>query len=59
MFVNGNLFNITSSRKLKFVTVEKIPSQTSEQISKRLYKVVKLYGYIVLIIYLIPMDIEF
>ena len=35
---------IISARKLKFATVEHIPSQTSEQIIKSLNKVIKLYG---------------
>ena len=34
IFVNGNLFMITLVRKLKFMTVERIPSLTAEQLSK-------------------------
>ena len=44
VFVNVNSFMITSARKLRFVTVEHTPSQTSDQLSKSLNKVIKLYG---------------
>ena len=44
LFFNGGLFIITSSRKMKFVTVKIIPSQTADNISKILNKVINLYG---------------
>ena len=59
MFINGNGFMITPERKLKFITVDQIPSQTADQISKRLNRVVKLYGGGGFIIHVILMDMEF
>ena len=50
---------IASARKLKFVKVEHIPSQTSKQLSKSLNKVIKLYGRGGFIICLIMMDMDF
>ena len=44
MFFSGNGFMIKPARKKKFVTVEHIPSQTAEKISKILNKVIKIYG---------------
>ena len=44
MFVNRNVFMVTPARKLKFLTVEHIPSQKSQQLSKTLDKLIKLYG---------------
>ena len=53
MFINGNLFMITSTRKLKFKNIENIPSQTAGQRSKGLNKVIQLYergGFIIQVI---------
>ena len=60
MFVNGNTLMITSARKLKSVTVEHIPSQTAEQLSKSLSKVIKLYrgGGFILRVIMTKMDFE-
>ena len=44
MFVSGNAFMITSSKKLKFLTFDHISSQTADHLSKILNKVIKLYG---------------
>ena len=44
MFFNRGFFKVISSRKLKSATVEHIPSQKSDQLSKILNKVIKLYG---------------
>ena len=51
---------ITSARKLKSVTVEHIPSQTAEQLSKSLSKVIKLYrgGGFILRVIMTKMDFE-
>ena len=59
MFVNLNYFMIESARKLKFVTVEHIPSLTAEKISKNLNKVINLYGIGGFVIHVILMDAEF
>ena len=59
IFVDGNVFIIISARKLKFMTVEHIPSQTVEQLSKSLNKNMKLYGRGGFIIRVILMDMEF
>ena len=59
IFVDGNVFIIISVRKLKFMTVEHIPSQTVEQLSKSLNKNMKLYGRGGFIIRVILMDMEF
>ena len=59
MFVNGNAFMITSERNIKFATVEHIPIQTTDNISKSLNIVVKLYGQGGFIIRVILMDMEF
>ena len=59
MFVNLNLFMITSAKKIEFATVGHIPSQTDEQISKILNKVINLYGRGGFIIHVILMDLEF
>ena len=59
MFFNGNYFMITSARKLKFVTVEHIPSLTAEKISKNLNKVINFYGMGGFVIHVILMDAEF
>ena len=42
VFLNLNLFMITSARKIKFLTVDHISRQTSEQLSKSLNKVIKV-----------------
>ena len=59
MFVNGNSFIITSSRKLRFVTVKHIPSHTEGDLSKSLNGVMKFYGRVVLVICVILMGVEF
>ena len=59
MFVNRSVFMVTSSRKIKYVTVKRIPSQTSEQRSKILNKLIKLYGKGGFIISMIHMYIDF
>ena len=59
IFVNGNTFMITSARNIKFVTVNHIPSQTSDHLSKILNKVINLYGRGGFIICVILIDLEF
>ena len=59
MFVNGNAFMIKSAKYLKLLTVEHIPSQTADQLSKSLIKVIKLYGRGGFIIHVILVDMEF
>ena len=59
MFANGNMFMITSARKLKLATIEHIPSQTAEHISKSLNRMIKLYRRGGFIIRVILMGIEF
>ena len=59
MFVNRNEFTITSERKLKFVTVDYIPSWTVGQGSKILIEVIQLYVIVGFIIHVILMDMEF
>ena len=59
MSANGNASMITSLRRMNFVTVEHIPSQKSEQLSKNLNKVIKLYGRGGFVIRVILMDMEF
>ena len=59
VFVNVNLFMITSARKLNFVTVEHIPSRKSNQLSSSLNKVVKLHGRGGFIIHVILMEADF
>ena len=59
IFVNGNVFMITSERNIKFATVEHIPIQTTDNISKSLNIVVKLYGQGGFIIRVILTDMEF
>ena len=59
MFVNGNMFMITSARKLKFETVEHIPIETSDHLQKSLNIVIKLNGIGGLIIRTILMNMYF
>ena len=44
MFVNNIPFLITMSRKIKFITVEHIPTRTAKQLSKGLKRVMRLYS---------------
>ena len=59
MFVNGNAFMIASPRKLKFVTVEHIPSLTFKQLNEIIIKVIRIYGRGGFIIQMILMDMDF
>ena len=59
IFFDGNVFIITSARKLNSATVEHIPSQTVAQISNSLNKVIKLYGRGGFVIRMILMDTDF
>ena len=59
IFFKGSMFVIVPARKLKFVAVKHIPSQTVQQISKILNKVIKLYVRVGFIISVILMDMEF
>ena len=55
----GNAFLIMSASKPKFMTVDKIPIQTTGKLSIGLNKVIKLYGIGGFIIGIIIMDMEF
>ena len=59
MYVNINMFMITSARKIKFITIEHIQSRTYDQILKTLNKMINLYGRGGFTIILILMDMEF
>ena len=59
MYVNINMFMITSARKIKFITIEHIRSRTYDQILKTLNKMINLYGRGGFIIHVILMDLEF
>ena len=58
MFFNRNAFMITPERKLKFMTVDKIPIQTAKQKSGILNKVIQLYAWGGLIISVLLMDVD-
>ena len=59
VFVNRNSFMITSARKLKFVTVDHIPSRKTEKLIISLNKGIKLYRRGSFIILVILVDTEF
>ena len=59
MFDNENMLMTTLASKLKFATVEHIPIQTTDQISKSLNELIKLYVRSGFIINVILMDMEF
>ena len=59
MFVNNIPFLITMSRKIKFITVEHIPTRTAKQLSKGLKRVMRLYSRAGMIVQTILMDMEF
>ena len=53
-----NSFMMISARKLKFVTVKHISSQTAKQLNKSLNKVINLYGRCGFVIRVILKDME-
>ena len=59
MFVNNIPFLLTLSRKLKFGTVEFLPSRTAPQLGKSLIKVLRLYALRGFVVRCIFMDMEF
>ena len=59
MFVNKVPFLITVSRKIKFITVEFLSSRTAKQLSKKLKRILRLYGRAGLTVHTILMDMEF
>ena len=59
MFFNNIPFLITTSRGIKFVTVEYLSSHTAKELSKNLKRVIKLYGRGSMIVQTILMDVEF
>ena len=58
-FVNEIPFLLTVSRKIKFCTVEYIPSRTAEQLDSSLAKVCRLYGRASYKVRVILLDMEF
>ena len=59
MFVGGTTFLIILSRKINFVTDKNIPSWMEYHLSKRLNKLMKLYGRVVFVLRAILVDVEF
>ena len=59
MYFNNIPFLITMSCVIKFVNVEYLSSCTTEELSKNLKRVMKLYGRGSIIVQTILMDIEF
>ena len=59
MFVNNIAILITMSRKIKFVTVEHIPTRTATQLSKSIKIVLRLYGRANMVVCSVLMDREF
>ena len=59
MFVNNIPFLITIYRGIKFVTVEYLRSLTDKELSKKLRRVMKLYGRGSMIVQTILIDMEF
>ena len=59
IFVNESIFLIMSEIKLKFVTIENIPSQTVDQIRKRYKKLIQLYEQIGFFTHSMLVDVDF
>ena len=59
IFVNGYEFMVPSARNLSLLTIEHIPIQIYEQLSKILNKLINLYGRDSFIIRVILMDMKF
>ncbi|EJK65994.1 hypothetical protein THAOC_13102 [Thalassiosira oceanica] len=59
MFVNKLPFLITMSRKVKFITVEFLSSRSAKQLSKRLKRVLRVYGRAGFNVQAVLMDMEF
>ena len=59
MFVHNKTFLTTMFRGIKFVTVEYISARTAKELSKKLNRVMKLYGQGSVISQTILMDMEF
>jgi len=59
MFVSGVPFFVTYSKKIKFATVEYLPSHTAKQLANSLRKVMFLYARGGFIVRHALMDMEF
>ena len=58
IFLNRTAFLVMSARKIKFVTVNHIPSHTADQLSRSFNKVIKLYGQRGFVMSMILMDMD-
>ena len=59
MFVNGNAFLVTRSRRIRLLTAEYIPARTAGQLSSSVKKIVNLYARAGFTVDVVLMDQEF
>ena len=59
MFVNGNKFLVTRSRRIRLLTAEYIPTRTAAQLSSSIEKIVNLYARAGFTVNVVLMDQEF